>query len=142
MTKDLERACNMLKGGGYTCVLRRDEVTHTSFARGVRPLLELIDGEGVWKDFSAADKVVGKATAFLYVLLGVRAVHALVISAPAAQVLEQFGVEVSWDVQVEAISNRTNTGPCPMESAVRDISQPMQALDAIRTALARLMANG
>ena len=73
---DLNRARALLTEGGYTCVLCRGEVFHTATHRGVKPLVDWLDSGLDLRGFSAADKVVGRATAFLYVLLGVRAVHA------------------------------------------------------------------
>lgn len=131
MNEDLRRARALLEQGTYTCVLCRSEHTHTSTARGVRPLLELL-GTGDWAGYSAADKVVGKATAFLYILLGVRAVYAPVASEPAVRVLRTHGVELVCGIVVPAIANREGTGLCPMESAVREIEEPAAALAAIR----------
>ena len=42
------------------------------------------------------------------------------------------------DEKVDAIFNRTNTGFCPMESAVWDIDEPEKAPDAIKKKLAAL----
>ena len=80
MSADLDRAKELLSTGQYTCVLCRGEAIRTSTSRGVRPLLELLDSGKSYQDFSASDKVVGKATAFLYILLGIREIHAQVIS--------------------------------------------------------------
>ena len=71
---DLERAREIFDSGDYTCVLCKGEVTLTSTERGVKPLLNWLDGENVLKGFSAADKVVGRAAAFLYILMEVKEV--------------------------------------------------------------------
>ena len=131
MNKDLCRARQMLEEGGYTCVLCCGEQTHTSTARGVRPLLELL-GSGSWAQFSAADKVVGKATAFLYVLLQIRAVYTPVISEAALEVLSRHGMAVQYGLSVPAILNRRKSGFCPMETAVSGIDDPAEALERIR----------
>lgn len=126
MNQDLLNAKQQLATGQFTCVLCKDSQTITATARGVRPLVDLL-AEGTLPGYSAADKVVGKATAFLYVLLGVRTVYAPVISAPALAVLQRFGVDASCDKVVEAIFNRDRTGFCPMETAVRDLDDPAAA---------------
>ena len=137
MNNDLIRARNTLVHSNFTCVLCRGDTVRTCTARGVRPLLELLE-EGSWQGFSAADKVVGKATAFLYVLLGVKAVWAPVISESALEVLTSHGIEAFWDATVPSIFNRDRTGFCPMETATRDIEDPAEALAAIRKTLAIL----
>lgn len=129
---DLKRAREVLAGGGYTCVLCRGEELYTATARGVRPLVDWLDSGLELRGFSAADKVVGRATAFLYVLLGVRAVHAQVMSTPAKQALEANGIAAFFDQEVPGIINRKGDGPCPFEDAVLGITDPAEALTAIR----------
>jgi len=138
MDADLKKAVTTLWGGGFTCVLCREDTVITDKRRGVRPLLELLDGELDLKGFSAADKVVGKAAAFLYLLLGVSRVYAGVISQPARDVLTGNGITVSWDTLVPAIQNRDQTGFCPMETAVLGIQDPLAAKSAILQTLASL----
>lgn len=135
MDFDLEKAKKYLINEQCTCVLCKGEDILHSFHRGVRPLLDFLDSGKDFTGFSAADKVVGKATAFLYCLLGVRAIHAGVLSDAAAQVLTQANISFSCDRRVPAIRNRDNTGPCPMEHATNDISDPHLALAAIRSTL-------
>lgn len=137
MNEDLHRARQLLEYEGYTCVLCRGQEVRTCTARGVRPLLELLE-QGSWSKFSAADKVVGKATAFLYVLLGVRSVYAPVMSVAALGVLSSCCIEAYYETLVPAIFNRTRTGFCPMETAVKDIDDAAEALQAIRAAFNKL----
>ena len=134
----LEKAKSMLQEG-FTCVLCGENATYTATARGIRPVLELLDSGDDFSAFCAADKVVGKATAFLYVLLRVRAVYAPVMSRAALAVLESHGIEASWDVLTDAVLNHRKDGLCPMESATRDISSPEAALCAIRKTLAAMV---
>ena len=88
--------------------------------------------------FSAADRVVGKAAAFLYCLLKVSCVYAGVISEPALQVLQAQGIPVFYSTLVPAIKNRTGDGFCPMETAVWDLKDPKKAPDTIRETLKKL----
>ena len=138
MNCDLEKAKTYLKEETCTCVLCRDDQLFSSKHRGVRPLLDFWDSGKDFSGFSAADKVVGKATAFLYCLLGVREIYAGVLSDAAAEVLTRANISFSCDSRVAAIRNRDNTGPCPMEQATKDISDPNLALIAVRKTLESL----
>ena len=129
---DLEIARSHLDSGSYTCVVCKDQTLYFSTDRGVKPLLNWLDSGIDMRGFSAADKVVGRATAFLYCLLGVTAVHANVMSRPAAQVLQEKGISAHRGTLVDGIINRRGTGPCPFEAAVMDIQDPDEALTAIR----------
>ncbi len=129
---EFERAWALLQEEGFTCVLCGRGQIYTSRVRGIKPLLTWLDGGLDVRGFSAADKVVGKAAAFLYVLLGVKEVYAQVMSTPAKAVLEAHGVLNGCVEEVDAIRNRTNTGFCPMETAVWEISDDREALAAIR----------
>ena len=138
--KDLEQAKLLLQEEGYTCVLVQGETVLTARHRGVKPLMQWLDAGQDTRGFSAADKVVGKAAAFLYLLMGVSRVYAGVISQTALEVLRQGNVEVTCGQCVEAIRNRTNTGFCPMEQAVMDCLSPEQAREKIRQTMQKLAA--
>ena len=128
----LSRAKDLMESGDYTCVLTDGGAVYTSALRGVRPLVQFLENAENMNGFSAADKVVGRATAYLYVLLGVAAVYAKVISEPAAAVLRAHGIRVEFDRLVPNIINRRGDGICPFEAAVMDISDPAEAYRAIR----------
>ena len=135
---DIARAKALLTEGNYTVVLCRGDVVHTDTRRGVAPLLALLDrGEDV-SGFAAADKVVGKAAAFLYLRLGVATVHAAVISAPAYDLLIAHGIDTTYDTLVPAIRNRAGDGYCPMETVTLPLTDPIEAEAAIRQRLAEL----
>ena len=134
----LEQAKEILEKEDCTCVICGNGDVYKSDRRGVAPLLALLDSGKTVRGFSAADRVVGKATAFLYSLLGVREVYARVMSRPAAKVLEEMGIAHSWEQLVEGIQNRQKNGPCPMEYATRDCSTAEEALTAIRQTLESL----
>jgi hypothetical protein len=138
MKNDLKKAMELLKEGGYTCVLCRGAKSCTSTERGVKPLFGWLRSGADLKGYCAADKVVGKAAAFLYVLLGVEQVYAEVMSQKAIDVLDRFGIEAFCDEAPETIRNRDNTGMCPMEKTVLEIEQPMEALQAVERKLAEL----
>jgi hypothetical protein len=135
---DLEKARFLLEKENCTCVICRGEDVILDHRRGIRPLMELLESGKDLHGYSAADKVVGKAAAFLYCLLGVKALHAGVLSVPARDVLVSAGISVEWGSLVPAIRNRAGDGFCPMESAVWDLTDPALAPDAIRNALKKL----
>ena len=135
---DVERAQALLTEGGYTVVLCRGDATHTDTRRGVAPLLALLDSGTDVSGFAAADKVVGKAAAFLYLRLGVTTLHATVISTPALELLTANGVTVTYDTLVPAIRNRAGDGYCPMETVTLPLTDPVEAEIAIRKKLAEM----
>lgn len=135
---DLEIARSHLDSGNYTCVVCRGDEVRFATQRGVKPLLNWLDEGADLSGFSAADKVVGRATAFLYCLLGVTVVYANVMSRPAAQVLRDAGIEARWGKLVEGIINRRGTGPCPFEETVMDITDAGEALTAIRQKMSQM----
>lgn len=129
---------DILNGSHYTCVLCGGDEVLTTDLRGVKPLVRwLMEGRS-FQGFSAADKVVGKATAFLYCLLGVSDVHALVMSQSALAVLQSNGIEARYDTLVEHIINRKGDGICPFEAVVMEIKEPQDALPVILEKMAQM----
>ena len=137
-----ERAKEILDKENCTCVICGGEQVYKSDRRGVAPLMQFLDEGLTMEGFSAADRVVGKATAFLYCLLGVKEVYARVMSRPAEAVLKAAGITVACDRLVDGIQNRQKDGPCPMEYATRNSETPQQALKAVRETLERLRSAG
>lgn len=129
---DLKKAKMLLDMKEYTCVMCKDVDVHTSVLRGVKPIVQWIESGMNFQGYCAADKVVGKATAFLYVLLGVEAIYAHVISKSALEVLQKNNICIQYGTLVEYISNRKGDGICPFESTVLDIDDSNEAYSTIR----------
>ena len=129
--KDLIKAKEILLSSNYTCVLCKENEVFISEFRGVKPLVKWYAEKSDFKGFSAADKVVGKATAFLYALLGVKRVFAKVISLPAKEVLENHQIAVEFETLVPNIINRAGDGICPFELAVQDTDDAEEAYKII-----------
>lgn len=138
MTHELENAIEILRTGEYTCVLCADNKIITTALRGVKPLMQWLQQGCIPKGFSAADKVVGKATAFLYCLLGATAVYADIMSCSGKMVLEANGIYVQYKTLTDYIQNRTKDGMCPFEAVVLECDQPQVALDAIERKMKEL----
>ena len=129
--KDLQTAKTRLAAGDCTCVLCKDGDEEISVQRGVKPLVKWLQSGTQFQGYAAADKVVGKATAFLYVLLKVKSVYAQVISTPALQVLLDNGIYAEYGEKVPSIINRKGDGLCPFEQCVLGVDNPHAAQDKI-----------
>lgn len=83
------------------------------------------------KGYSAADMIVGKAAAMLFVKAGICAVHGKVMSEAASEYLEAHHIPHSYDKLTEQIINHTGDNICPMEAAVANISDPEEGYNAL-----------
>ena len=110
MNNALNIAKQKMLDGKYTCVVLIDNDEYTSYERGVKPLLSLLQMRRSFVGAVAADKCVGAGAAHLYVLLGVRAVWANFISISAIQILQNNGIDVFFDQSVPNIINRKGNG--------------------------------
>jgi zinc transport system ATP-binding protein len=101
----------------------------SSEGKWLHPLFELEDflsASGLQRDkLELRDRIMGRAAALLMVRLGLRRVHAEILSLPGKQVLEAHGVSFSWDRLVTAIG-------CQTESALAGIQDPQVAYAWLR----------
>ena len=132
MSNELKRAIDILCEKNYTCVVCTDDKIYTSEEHGVKPLLTYLDAGTDFEGYSAADKVVGKAAAMIYILLGVREVYADVMSESAKALLDEYGIDNECGLLVKNIINRAGTGLCPMEQAVQNITDPKDAPPSLK----------
>ena len=132
---DIEQAKKLLAEGNYTCVLCKGDQTLTSKQSGIAPMVHFLSQKTEMAGFSAADRIVGKAAAMLFILADVKEVYASVMSEDALALLSRHGVATSYGELAEHIINRQGTGLCPMEQAVKEITDPAEGLIAIRRTL-------
>ena len=110
---------------------------YNSHDNGIKPIItKMIDDIHYFKDLSVVDKVVGKASASLLILSGVKDVYALVLSRTAKDLLEKYNIPYKFDHLVDYIENRNKDGMCPMEMTVKDIDDLQQAYIALRNKIA------
>ncbi len=129
---DIEKAKKLLSGGNFTCVLCKGDTSYTSTGKGVSPMLTFLENGTELRGFSAADKIVGKAAAMLFVCAGVTEVFAEVMSKAAVNYLKERGIACSYGVLTDKIINRKGDGLCPMELAVIDIEDEKLGFSAIK----------
>lgn len=138
----IELAKQELVQGKYSCVLVQDgEVVMTSFEKGVKPLMHLYELRELYKSPVLADKVIGRAAAFLAVLCGITEVYAEVISEEAIKVLDDYQIPVTVGRVVPYIANRNGDGLCPMEELSKDVKTPLEMYVKIQKWLQKLEIN-
>lgn len=138
MHPDLERAKAALKADKCTCILTLGSVMFKSKEKGVQPLLDWMNSGNNYMGYMVADKVVGRAAAFIDIAMGIREVYAEVISEPAKELLERNHIEVTADTVVPDILNSDKSDRCPLEKAVDGIENAGDALMPIELALIRM----
>lgn len=120
------------------CAVIKGNKTFLSAKKGIAPLMELIEANEDYVGGIAADRVVGKAAALLYVKLGIKEIYAQTLSKAAVGILEKFGIKFGYDSIVEYIRNRQGDGVCPMEKAVTDVFEPNIAVETLKNTIASM----
>ena len=88
--------------------------------------------------YSAADIIVGKAAAILFVKAGIAAVYGKVMSIAGRDYLIRYNIPCSWDTLTENIINRKGDDICPMEKTVAEISDAEEGYEALKEKLLAL----
>ena len=135
---DIETAIRELEGHSI-CLCRGGEF-FTDDGRGISPVMRFISENRDLSGYSAADVIVGKAAAMLFVKAGIVSVHGRVMSESGKAFLETHGIPCSYDVLTDRIINRKGTDICPMEKTVADIDDPETAYTALAKKIAELRA--
>ena len=132
MDKDFQKAKEEYNKGQYTLVICKDEDIVTSDITGIKPLINLIEEKKEYKGYSAADKIVGRAAAFLYTLLEVKNIYGEIMSKGATEILKNAKINFEYKTLTDFIENRKKDGMCPMDEAVKNINDPKEAYEAIK----------
>ena len=135
MNRYTEIAKEKLENSGATLVFCNENESNSSDVRGVKSLVMMVKEKRTMKGFYCADKVVGKAAAFMYVLLKPEELFAFVISEKATDVLDKYGIKYFYSEKVPAIINRKGDGFCPMETATENAATPEKAYEMLYSKL-------
>ena len=138
----IERAVAGIEAGDFGCaVIKNNVIIHKGRGKGVSPLLELAStAEGLKKMENAlvVDRIIGKAAAMLVVMGKVTHAYGLTMSKSGEEYLHAHGVKTKNNRCVDAISDRTGRGICPMERSVMEIDDPREGFEKLQETLAYL----
>ena len=138
----IERAIAGIEAGDFGCaIIRNNVIIHKGRGKGVSPLLELAStAEGLKKMESAlvVDRIIGKAAAMIVVMGKVTHAYGLTMSKSGEEYLHAHGVETKNNRCVDAISDRTGRGICPMERSVMEVDDPVEGYEKLQETLAYL----
>lgn len=136
---DIELAKENLHGHSI-CLCRNGEY-FTDDGRGISPMMRFIAEGRELSGFSAADVIVGKAAALLFVKAGIAEVYGGTMSRAGAEYLGRHHIPYSYGTLTEKIINRQGTDICPMEKAAAVTDDPEEGYEALRSALLRMKAS-
>lgn len=136
---DLETAKRELPG--HTICLCRDGDCIYSDKKGIAPMMGFIAEGMELGGYSAADLIVGKAAALLFVRSGIVSVFAKVLSEKGKSILEKYGVYFEYETLTDKIVSRDGTDICPMEKTVSGTDSPDEAYELLLDKI-RLMNTG
>ena len=135
MNRHTENAKRLLLENDAALVYCNEDEVNTSNIRGVLSLVLMAKEQRTMKGFYCADKVVGKAAAFMYAILRPEELYAFVLSEKAEAVLRKYKVNYFFGERVPAIINRKGDGFCPMETATENAATPSEALSLLEKKL-------
>ena len=140
--KNLSKAAQTLSKGKYSCVIEKDGVIISARrGLGVKPILSALENyTGDLNGASVADTVTGKASAMLLHLGNVQSLYSQVASRPAQDYLTSNGILHEYGIMVDAISNRTKDGLCPIEQCVIATNDPSEGYKQIKKTIGILMS--
>ena len=123
---------NKLISENLTCVISDNkEIIFTSKNRGVAPLIDFINSFKNKGNYYLADKVIGKTAALLCIKAGIMYVNTIVLSTPAKIIFQRNLISSEFEIEVSAITNRDNTGLCPMEILSKGVTTPDEMYDKV-----------
>lgn len=123
---------------GHTLVLCKNGNLITSTLKGIAPVMNLIAQNADLNGYSAADLIVGKAVAMLFVKCGITAVYAQTLSVQGKTVLEKYKIPYEYGALTEYVINRAGTDVCPMEKTVLNTEDLEEAYLLLKAKVAEL----
>lgn len=123
---------------GHSICLCRDGEYFTDDGRGISPMIRLIEEGRDLHGYAAADIIVGKAAAMLFIKAGIREVYGEVMSRAGYDCLQQHDIPCAYGKLTEKIINRKGDGICPMEQTVALIDDPEEGTIALQQRMIEL----
>lgn len=122
-------------------IYKENQVVYTSEFRGVRPMMDYMKVYGPSREpLTVVDRIMGRGAVMLAVLINAKSIKTPIISETALALAKIHGLTVEADKVVPYIINREGNGRCPIETSVLDIEDVQEGYEAIKGAIAKLMA--
>ena len=123
--------------GHSICLCRHGEIIFDD-GKGISPMMKFIAADRDLRGYCAADLIVGKAAAMLFVKAGIAEVYGETMSEAGADYLRSHNIPLSYGTLTDRIINRKGDGICPMEQTVSDISDPEEGYKALKQRILEL----
>jgi hypothetical protein len=132
--KAANRAKVALTHGGKTfVVIDGNKMTHYSDERGLTPFLTLLDNNAsLMRGTVIGDRIAGRASAFLAIYAGAKAIYALTITDEAIDLLNGSPVLAAWGQTIPYLVERDLTSRSKLEILLKDVQNPAEAVKIIR----------
>ena len=130
---NLELAIQNLNG--FSLCLCKNENYIFSNGTGISPMMNFISEGRDLTGWSAADIIVGKAVAMLFIKSGIISVYGKVMSINAKEILDKHDILCKYEILTDKIINRKGTDICPMEKTVKYINDIEEGYQALRCKL-------
>lgn len=137
MENKLENIISLYHSDDYTLVIDTGTTVYYSREPGLYRLLSFAESKAFLGSY-AADRIVGKAAAMIYILLGFNAVYAEIISTDARSLFDKYHIAYQFGKTVDHIISHNGRDICPLEKALNDIYDPKAAPAILRETLASL----
>ena len=127
-----------LKANNYAIIASNG---YYSYETGIKPVINrLNESLNYFDGLIVADKIIGKASAMLLILSGVKEVYCIVLSKAGQKILEEYNITYHYDELTDYIINRKGDDMCPMEKTVANINNLNEAYKALNDKLSSLKA--
>ena len=137
-----QQAVEMINRGNAACVMvcaNGEQIIEQG--RGLSPLLSIYEQHpDAMIGAIVVDKVIGRAAAMILLEGKAAMVHGILMSEDAYELLWKKGVKTSYGELVPRILNPQRDGLCPLEQSVEGITDPKQAIEAIKQRISELSA--
>ena len=141
----IERAIKAIEARECGCIIiKHNTIIHQGSGKGVKPLLDLLssdEGRAQLDGAVVVDRIIGKAAAMLLVMAGASFAYGLTMSKSGEDFLKAHAIPLQYTRCVDAISDRSGRGICPMERSVMDIDDVHEAYEQILKTRDELMKN-
>ena len=102
-------------------IVNNNQIVYKNDGYGIKPLYcAFMNIKDQMKDASCADRVIGKAAAWIYKEAEIKELYCDVITTRAKNLLLDSGIEVVFEEEIDFVENRDRTGMCPVETLAKD----------------------